>query len=331
LLTQEVWDDYQPGAANFHKVLSPFRPYGLGEQLGLARQLYNLRPDLVHFAAPNTPLLYWGRHTTMVHDLILLDYSTARGSVWRRAVYWMKRLVFGLMMWVVARSARQLFTPTEYVRDQLLKRYHLQPERVTATRLGIDLLIAAAEPIDRFETGPEYALYVGNCYPYKNVARLVEAFAQLASERPGLKLVLVGRDDHFRKLVRDQVDALGLHDRVVFTGAISDGALRGLYEHAKLYVHPSLAEGFGLQALEAMTAGVPVLAARSSCLPEICGEAAEYFDPHSTAELAEKMRMMLDDEARRTALEKLGRERVKEFSWQAMSRQTWEALRNLLP
>lgn len=330
LVGQENWDDYVPGASNFTKVLSPALPYSLAEQIGLALQLARLRPDVVHFAAPNAPLFYFGRRITTVHDLTLLMYSTARGEGFQKWLHDAKKLPFRLVLWWGVKASQAILTPTDYVKRQLVQRYDVPPKRITAAHLSMEEPAArrlsagaAADLMSRLKLeGGNYVLYVGNCYPYKNVDRLVTAFTDVVVARAGVKLVLVGRDDYFRDLLHQKVASLKLGERVVFTGDVSDDDLRALYDQAGLYVNPSLSEGFGLQGLEAMAASVPVLAARASCLPEVYADAAEYFDPGDTAELIKKMTALLRDDKARLVLTKRGRERVKEFSWRALAEAT---------
>jgi glycosyltransferase involved in cell wall biosynthesis len=137
-----------------------------------------------------------------------------------------------------------------------------------------------------------------------------------------LKLVVVGKPDYFRDQLMDQAREAGLAERVVFTGFVSDAELMSLYREAALYVYPSLSEGFGLQGLEAMGAGVPVLAAKASCLPEVYGGAAVYFDPHNVKDQAEKIADLLGNEGLRERLKVAGQKRVAEFSWRRMAETT---------
>jgi glycosyltransferase involved in cell wall biosynthesis len=326
LVAPETADEYQPQASNFRKVMAPYAPYSLGEQLGLAWLIWRLRPNLVHFPAFNAPLFYFGRRVTTVHDLTLLSYSTSRRRGLSRTLDWMKqwgyRLVLGGSIW----QSRAVLAPSQYVKHQLDRRYHLAAARVRVTPLAVDApLMAGDESNDHLWPSQDYLLYVGNCYPYKNVGLLVEAFRLARSHYPQLKLILVGRDDFFRQRIRARVTALGLDAAISFTGEVSDNELASLYRQAKLYVYPSLSEGFGLQGLEAMSYGLPVLAARASCLPETCGEAAAYFEPGSADDLSARLLELLGDEAALAAMRATGLERVKGYSWAQTGRQTQAA------
>jgi glycosyltransferase involved in cell wall biosynthesis len=324
LMRKADWDLWEPKAKNFSRVEANFDPYTLGEQIGLARLLSKLRPDLVHFTAPNTPLFYRGGRVVTVHDLTLIDYDTSRGGGIEKLLRGLKRLPFRLVFRNSVRGAAAIITDTEYVKNQLVSRYRVASERITASLLGADPLLAKPEPIDRFGVGEGFLLSWGNFYPYKNLSSTVSALKLLAKKRPGLKLVLPGKPDYFRARLEEQVKELGLTERVFFVGFVTDGELMALCQAASLYVYPSLSEGFGLQGLESMSQGLPVLAARASCLLEVYGEAAEYFDPASVADQADKIDALLDDKARLEGLARGGRERVKQFSWRKMAEETLE-------
>lgn len=324
LLGKENFDEYQPTAKNFRKELADFPIYSLAEQILLPLHIARLRPDLVHFPSPNAPVLYFGRRVTTVHDLTLLFHDTNRHTGWRGQVTRLKRLAFRFVLWWNAHHSAQLFTPTHYVKRQLVDHYHLGPGKVSVTPLAVNLPENQDHQADlsRFALGDQYILYVGNCYPYKNVGRLVQAMAWLAPERPNLKLALVGRDDHFRQALRELAAQLNLTDAIVFTGAVTDAELATLYRQASVYAYPSISEGFGLQGLEAMAHDLPVVAADASCLPETCGEAAVYFDPYDAAQLAVKVAGVLDDPELRKQMVAEGRHHLKKFSWHETARET---------
>jgi glycosyltransferase involved in cell wall biosynthesis len=185
------------------------------------------------------------------------------------------------------------------------------------------LAASKTETVPGLSDQDQFLLYVGNYYPYK-VGRLLEAFAAVSKDRPNLKLVLGGKADEFQRALVQRAHALGLQGKVLFTGFISDGQLKWLYAHAVMFVYPSLSEGFGLQGLEAMTQGLPVVSSNASCLPEVYGNAAEYFDPRSVDDLAGKIKLLLDDHRHLKELQAAGRERVKQFSWRRMATETLE-------
>ncbi|HUD10935.1 MAG TPA: glycosyltransferase family 1 protein [Candidatus Saccharimonadia bacterium] len=321
---------WEPTATNFKVVDVNINPYTLGEQSRLAGIVHQLNPDLVHFTTPNAPVMYRGKRIVTVHDLTLLDYDTSRGTGVSKVVKKLKRVPFHRILSENVRSAQALITPTEYVKSQLVRRFNVAAKRVHVTHLAADPSMAKPEPLDRFKIGGEYLLFVGAVYPYKNAGAIVEALKTLSPKYPQLKLVVTSRPGFFREELLGLAARLGVADRLVLTGYVSDGELVSLYQKAALYVYPSFSEGFGLEGLEAMAQGLPVLAARSSSLPEVCGDAAEYFDPYNTVELAEKIDALLSDDSRRRRLRQLGDVQYRRYSWHATAEQTLSLYKQLL-
>jgi glycosyltransferase involved in cell wall biosynthesis len=323
LLLAKDMERWQPQADNFRKVEANFPIYSMSEQTGLRRLLDGLAPDLVHFTMPQQPMLYRGACVTTVHDLTLLDFVNRRQEGAARDLLRnvIKPRVFRWVLAKAVRRSRAVLTPTNYVRDQLIDRYGLSPNRVVTTPEAADELAATPKRPAFVQSGEKFVMYVGNAYPYKNVGLLILAHQMLG--RDDMKLVLVGKTDYFYDLLAREAKQKG-YKNVVFTGFIPDEELAWLYQHAQLYVFPSLSEGFGLPPLEAMTYGLPVLASDASCIPEVLGGAAAYFNPRKPEELARKLRELLDNAKLRERLSEAGRERLKHFSWRRMAEQTLE-------
>ena len=332
LLTRADFDSWSPRQPNFHKILTNHtQPYGLSGQLGFAWQLYRLKPNLVHFVHFAAPILYQRRHVTTIHDLTLMQFNTAHGSLARRLQTTLKRWPARMIMWVAAKSARCIITPSNYVRDQLRQYYHLQPQRTVCTYEGTEtaqLAPATPPPFKALPNNIHFLLYVGNYYPHKNIRRLLEGFAQL--HRTDFQLVLAGRSADYRDNLVSQARELGVEPRVILLGYVTDEELAWLYQHAAAYVFPSLSEGFGLPGLEAMLYGLPVVASNATCLPEVYDHAAHYFDPNDPQDMARKIGEVLDDAALRQKLIAAGHERVKQFSWRRMAEQTLEVYEKAL-
>jgi len=211
-----------------------------------------------------------------------------------------------------ATSSRIVIAISEHAREALLERYGLDPERVVAIPLGVDH--------DRLRPGNEprqpFLLYPANPWPHKNHARLYEAFALVRRERPDLRLALTGTGH----------DAAALPEGVETRGRVPDDELVDLYRTASALVFPSLYEGFGLPPLEAMACGCPVAVSRATSLPEVCGDAAEYFDPLSSEDMARAIAAVLDDPA---AYAVRGPERARRFTWEATARRHEDVYRRL--
>jgi glycosyltransferase involved in cell wall biosynthesis len=142
-------------------------------------------------------------------------------------------------------------------------------------------------------------------------------------------LVLAGRKDANYERIEEKAYVQGAKN-LVFTGFISDRRLRWLYEHCEAYVFPSLSEGFGLPGLEAMRHGAPVISSDATCLPEIYGGAAHYFDPLDTEAMADAIEEVLTDKKLRSSLVRKGHAQVKKYSWERMAEQTLAVYRQAL-
>jgi glycosyltransferase involved in cell wall biosynthesis len=164
-------------------------------------------------------------------------------------------------------------------------------------------------------------MYVGRPTPHKNLERLIEAYAVLKTKHPELHLVLAGRTDRLFKRHASTVEKLGLSD-VHFTGFIGDGQLRWLYEHCAAYVFPSLSEGFGLPGLEAMSHHAPVVSSNATCLPEVNGDGAHYFDPYDVDDMVRAINDVLTKPDLRKKLISNGTKQVGKYSWKRMAEQT---------
>jgi glycosyltransferase involved in cell wall biosynthesis len=136
-----------------------------------------------------------------------------------------------------------------------------------------------------------------------------------------LKLVLAGKSDPNYKRIKQSVSDRDIKN-VIFTGFISEGSLRWLYEHCAAYIFPSLSEGFGLPGLEAMVHGAPVVSSRATCLPEVYGDAAHYFNPLDVDDIVKAVNDVLTDEKLRQRLIAAGLVQAKKYSWQRMAEQT---------
>lgn len=161
-------------------------------------------------------------------------------------------------------------------------------------------------------------VYTGNLYPHKNIGVLINAI-----ERLQIKLKIICARSVFEK-------RLPKSEYVEFLGRLSDKEMVAVYKASRAFVFPSLIEGFGLPGLEAMAVGLPVIAARASCLPEIYGDAALYFNPNDVDDLISKVQSVLSDEKMRKELIIKGFAQVKKYSWSKMANQTWEVYQNVL-
>jgi glycosyltransferase involved in cell wall biosynthesis len=317
----------------FFKAIAPrfkvercdYKEFTYGEQYGLTWQLYGMKADLVHFNAPQQPVLYFGRAVTTVHDLTTIRFNNPSKNY---LVYKFKQRVYKWVVKRVAKKSIRLITPSKYVKDDLAKYAGVDPAKITVTNEAADKITAAAEPVKDL-VGKKFIMYVGRPLPHKNLPRLAETFEQIKKTHPDLKLVLAGKKDALFERLERRVKKQGISG-VVFTGFVSEGQLLWLYQNCAAYVFPSLSEGFGLPGLEAMQAGAPVVSSNASCLPEIYGNAAHYFNPKDQADMAGKISEVLDNPELRASLISAGKVQAGKYSWQRMAEQTLAVYKKVL-
>lgn len=322
LLDREEYGAWRPSAPNFRKVLAPYKVYGFGEQIVLPFKLWALKPDLIHFLHFNLPIVYRSRRIVTIHDTTLVDFNTSPGGLLTDLKYRIKRLgMLGVLRFGI--TANTIITPSQATKDSLVKRYGSGlGKHITVTHEAVDL---PSQPSTHPLTHrPAKLLYVGNLYPYKNVGLILQALPQIIAALPGTTLTIVGQTPSFSERLEAQSRKLGLDQAVNFAGFARPSQLDRLYTETTLFIFPSLSEGFGLPPLEAMAHGTPVLAARASCLPEILGSAAHYFDPHNPRDLAQKTTELLNDSKKLVDMQSKGFAQLKKYSWKHMAEQTLE-------
>ncbi len=320
MLLAKDFDRWQPTAPNFSKVVADYPPYTFAEQVNFAVQLYKLQADVVHFTMPNFPILYFRPHVTTVHDLTLITFINKRKLGLLKGIYKnvLKPFVFKLIIWLIVHGSREIITPTEYVKGEIVRRLRVKDWRITVTYESAEVSVSEAEEYSQLKD-EKYILYVGNAYPYKNLEQLINAFALIKDS--GHKLVLVGKKDFFYEQLEKSTQEENIQN-VIFTGFVSDEELTWLYANATCFVFPSLSEGFGLPGLEAMLLGLPVAASNATSLPEVYGNAAIYFDPNDPIDIADKVSGLINNPSLRKQLALSGSERVAHFSWERMARLT---------
>ena len=304
-------------APSFTIVVADHKEFTFDEQIGFKRQLDRLKPDLVHFAAVQQPVWYSGNVVTTMQDLTTLRF---RNPAKNRLVFTVKQQIYRWVNLRVAHKSRLLITPTQFVKQDVVDFAQVDPPKITVTLESSDDLPTPAQPVATV-SGKQYILYVGRPTPHKNLERLIAAFDILKQEHPYLCLVLAGKKDRNYQRIQTTAEQQGIAD-IIFTDFVSDQQLRWLYEHCQAYIFPSLSEGFGLPGLEAMRHGAPVVSSNATCLPEVHGDAALYFDPLDITDMAAKINQVLTDATLRQKLITDGREHVKSFSWQRMAQQT---------
>ncbi len=229
-------------------------------------------------------------------------------------------------------AADKVIAISEHTKEDACAYYGLPHEKVVVIPLAAsDLFSNTSDPeakVERFKLPHNFVLHVGHRGGYKNFKILMGAFGLLRT-KPGLFLVCVGggpwTTDEEKAIVEFK-----LGGRIHHYQDVSDLDLKLIYSKAQLFVYPSLYEGFGIPLLEAMACGAPVLAARSSSLPEVGGDAATYFDPTNLEELADKITGLIENTELRATLIKRGYARAHQFSWDITAKKTYSLYQSVL-
>jgi len=221
------------------------------------------------------------------------------------------------------RKARRLVTVSAFSRDDIIRHYPAAKGKIDVVPNAVS---ADFRPMDweerervkeRFTSGVDYFLCVGSVHPRKNLVNLLKGFSAFKKrQHSSMKLVIVGRMAWGTEAFSKALSTFKFRDDVILTGYLPDADLAAVTGAAYALVYPSLWEGFGLPVLEAMQAGVPVLASGNSALPEVAGEAALYFDPTDPAAIGDQMMRIFKEEGRRKDMAARGIERAQAFRWQ---------------
>lgn len=306
----------------------------LSDVWAMSREVMKHTVDVFFFPAVYSyfPILNRTKIVLTLHDVIADHHPELIFPNARAKLFWKMKQRAAI------RQADLIATVSEYSKKEIIEYFGLPESRLR-------IISEAARPVfkvlpknngyistlSKFGLTPDqrFLLYVGGISPHKNLNRLIDAFKQItnANESEQLKLILVGdyKDDPFFSAypaLKQQVADLSLGEKVVFTGFIADEELAYLYNAATLLVFPSLEEGFGLPAIEAMACGTPVAASRAGSLPEVLGPVGRFFDPTNTNEMALVVSDVLSDETSRQRMRSDGLERAKGFRWKRAAEDT---------
>jgi glycosyltransferase involved in cell wall biosynthesis len=323
--------------ANFHTVPLLERDTTVKGHFDCRATLKRLNCDLVHI-----PHLFWlprslpCPYVITVHDVLEHMYRARDHSGMRRSLH------FHLTRHVLKRAAR-IFAVSKFTKSEIEKLFGIPPGRIEVVYNAIDerFLRGHTSEADRqllaeryLVTNP-FLLYAGRISPHKNVIRIIEAFSALKAELekegkfPDLKLIIIGDELSKHPDLRRTVVRGGVHNDVRFMGFVPIEVLRIFYDAAKIFIFPSLYEGFGLPPLEAMAHGTPVVASNSSSLPEVVGSAAMLVNPENVFEIMRAVHRVLVDQGLRDKLKQRGYEQATKFSWDASARQILAAYRDV--
>lgn len=321
--------------SHWEKVRADFRWYSLKEQVFLPGLIKRAHLDLMHFPHFNVPLFLRVPFVVTIHDLIISHFPTERATTLGPLLYTFKQLAYQLVITHAARASKKIITVSEFSKQDIIQTLQVPPGKVEVTYEAAEPLGASCDPerakqfLSQHHIAHDFVLYVGNAYPHKNLESLLDTAAELKKRHLPWSIVLVGRPDYFYDRLQMEAERHQVADRVIFPGFVSDADLSCLYGKALCYIFPSKYEGFGLPPLEAMLYDCPVVAARTSCIPEILGDAARYFDSGDVSGIIAIVEQIRTDATERQQLAQSGRAQAAKYSWRKLAQQTQLIYQNL--
>src|SRR5271169_1864068 len=326
-----------PLPPNFHAVALHGRDDTLKGNLAFRAIVRRLGCDVVHI-----PHLFWVPrglscpYVLTVHDLLEHMYGSRNASNIRRSLH------FYLTRRVLRKAAR-VIAVSQFTKNEIEKLLAIPDDRIEVVYNAIDerFLHGHATEADRqflaerYQVNYPFLLYAGRISPHKNVVRIIEAFSALKAElkKEGqfedLKLIIIGDEVSKHPDLRRAVVKGRVQNDVRFLGFVPIEVLRIFYDKAKIFVFPSLYEGFGLPPLEAMAHGTPVVTSNTSSIPEVVGNAAVMVNPENVFEIMKALHRVLLDQSVREKLKARGVEQASKFSWDAGVRRMLEVYREV--
>jgi len=264
-LRKKSFDAFHLPNARWTKVLAYVPWHSVTEQLVMPGIFFQAKLDLLHIPYFNVPIFYPGKIVVTIHDLTILHFDTGKASTLPWVLYKLRRLGYRLVLWIGLTRAKKIIAVSKTTKKDIVESLGVDANKIVVTYEGADLKRTTGKPL----ISGEYFLYVGNAYPHKNLDVLIKT---------GLRVVYAGKDDYFYR-------RLGITPITV-----TDEELANLYQNAKALVFPSLMEGFGLPAIEAISLGCPVICSDIPVFHEILGDNAIFFNPHDSHDLATKLR-----------------------------------------
>jgi len=261
-------------------------------------------------------------YVVTVHDLLDYMYRNHASGIRRTANFYFTKHVLS--------HAARIFAVSNFTKKDVERLFNIPEGRVEVVYNAIDERFRQGHATDsdrefiaeRYQVNYPFILYTGRISPHKNVTRIIEAFAALktdlekADQYADLKLIIIGDEVSRHPDLRRTVIKSGVQNDVRFLGFVPIDVLRIFYDSAKVFVFPSLYEGFGLPPLEAMSLGTPVVTSNTSSLPEVVGNAAVLVNPENVFEISRALQRVLLDKALREKLKQRGYEQAQRYSWE---------------
>ena len=357
-LMSKEFDNFKLPNERIKKIKVSAKWYGWKEQLLFPFQLYKENLDLMHFTHFNSPILYFKKSIVTIHDITPFFFPGHKmKSIIRRAGF--KAVFFSSV-----KKASKVIAVSENTENDIVNYFKIKKNKINVIYEGVDEQFRVMFPtevhsleckdfnlnkMNSYRLKPElqtlkqsglmkkynitkpFIFYTGVWRNHKNLVGLVKAFGILRNKyKLDYQLVLGGKEDPYYPEVRETWKKFELENKIIRTGFIDQKDIPLFYNVAEVFVIPSFYEGFGLIGLEAMACGTPVISSNTTSLPEILGNAAIYFNPNSSKEMAKKIKLVLTDKKLYNELIEKGFKQVEKYSWEKMGKETMEIYRKVL-
>jgi glycosyltransferase involved in cell wall biosynthesis len=330
LLRKKYFDELKL-PKNWRKVLADIRHYTLEEQLKLPWLIAKEKPDLVHFPHFNVPIISPVPFIVTIHDMTMHKQGIGATTL-PKLLYLLKRVPYKFVFGYAVKNSLKVITPSQAVKDEIVDYYKIDPKKVWVIYEGVDTgkihnskLKNENDVMKKYDlVNEKYIFYVGNAYPHKNLERVIKAVFKINKDyKVKVKFVIAGSRDAFKKRLIKQVEDNNVKGCVRLLGFVPDDDLKIIYNNSSCFIYPSLAEGFGLQGLEAIASGTIIACSDIPVFREIYAGHAFYFNPENVMSISSAMRGVLNMKKEdRLKYSATSREFIKKYSWKEMAKKT---------
>lgn len=331
-LQEPIFSKFELPNERVKKVLVNAPWYSYAEQIKLPWQFRKEKIDLIHYPQFNSPILFPKKSVCTIHDLTPFKFDGHKmKSQFRKLAH---RLVFQSTV----KKARKIFTVSNNTKNELAQKFHIAPKKIKTTYLGVDERFKIIENNDIISKATEkygitkpFIFFIGVWRNHKNIEGLISAFEILKNKyKIAQQLILAGQEDENYTKIREKINQSPHKDEIITPGFIADEDLPAIYNAAEVFVLPSFTEGFGLIAIEAQKCGCPVVSSKTTCMPEVLGHSALFFDPANHHQMAFQIEQVLHRPSLRSNLIAKGLQNIQKYSWKKCALQTLQTYNEIL-
>ncbi|MEA2097547.1 MAG: glycosyltransferase family 1 protein [Patescibacteria group bacterium] len=331
-LMPEEYDKFNLPNERIKKIKVSAKWYGWKEQLLFPFQLYKENLDLMHFTHFNSPILYFKKSIVTIHDITPYFFP---GHKMKSII---RKVGFKTVFFSSVKKATKVIAVSKNTKNDIVEHFKINKNKIRVIYEGVDeqfkIIIdnqRTAKIKEKYNITKPFIFYTGVWRNHKNLVGLIKAFEILRNKyKLDYQLVLGGKEDPYYPEVRKKWEELKLEQEIIRTGFIDQKDLPLFYNIAEAFIIPSFYEGFGLIGLESFACGTPVISSNTTSIPEILGDATIYFNPNSSEEMAEKIKLVLTNKKLYNELTEKGFKQIEKYSWEKMGRETIEIYGKIL-